>query len=80
MLDQLGHASIKITVDTYYHWLPSQHLGEVAELDEIGKARNHPQPRRKRGYGIHRNPFILLVPRDGIEPPTRGFSVPCSTD
>lgn len=20
------------------------------------------------------------VPRDGIEPPTRGFSVPCSTD
>jgi hypothetical protein len=22
----------------------------------------------------------LLVPRGGIEPPTRGFSVPCSTD
>jgi len=21
-----------------------------------------------------------LVPGDGIEPPTRGFSVPCSTD
>ena len=21
-----------------------------------------------------------LVPQDGIEPPTRGFSVPCSTD
>ncbi len=20
-----------------------------------------------------------LVPRDGVEPPTRGFSVPCST-
>ena len=23
---------------------------------------------------------ILLVPPDGIEPSTRGFSVPCSTD
>ena len=22
----------------------------------------------------------LMVPRGGIEPPTRGFSVPCSTD
>ena len=45
---QLGHASIKITVDTYYHWLPSQHLGEVAELDEIGRARNNPQPSRNQ--------------------------------
>jgi len=24
--------------------------------------------------------LILLVPRDGIEPPTRGFSILCSTD
>ena len=23
---------------------------------------------------------IKMVPRGGIEPPTRGFSVPCSTD
>ncbi len=23
---------------------------------------------------------ILMVPPGGIEPPTRGFSVPCSTD
>jgi len=23
---------------------------------------------------------FLMVPRDGIEPPTRGFSVRCSTD
>ena len=26
------------------------------------------------------NLFEKEVPRDGIEPPTRGFSVPCSTD
>ena len=24
--------------------------------------------------------IIKMVPRGGIEPPTRGFSVPCSTD
>jgi len=24
--------------------------------------------------------LTALMPRDGIEPPTRGFSVPCSTD
>jgi integrase len=41
---QLGHASIKITVDTYYHWIPNQHIGEVTELDEV--ERNNPQPIR----------------------------------
>jgi integrase len=45
---QLGHASIKITVDTYYHWLPRQHTGEISDLDEIGKVRNNPQPRRNQ--------------------------------
>ena len=48
MSRQLGHASIKITVGTYYHWLPSQHIGEVSELDEIGKAGNNPQPIRNQ--------------------------------
>jgi len=43
-----GHASIKINVDTYYHWLPNQHIGEVSELDEIGKASNNPQPIRNQ--------------------------------
>jgi hypothetical protein len=30
---------------------------------------------KNRGYGINRNPLFLLVPRDRIELPTRGFSV-----
>ena len=25
-------------------------------------------------------PFLYMVPRGGIEPPTRGFSILCSTD
>src|SRR5260370_34794698 len=35
---QLGHASIKLTVDTYGKWLP---LGNLAEADKLGEA---PQP------------------------------------
>ena len=38
---------------------------------------------KKRGQRISANPsflLTLLVPRDRIELPTRGFSVPCSTD
>ena len=45
---QLGHASIKITVDTYYHWIPNQASNEVADLDTIGKNRNNPQPIRNQ--------------------------------
>jgi integrase len=45
---QLGHASIKITVDTYYHWIPNQSSDEVEELDNLGKNRNNPQPIRNQ--------------------------------
>ena len=34
----------------------------------------------KKGYDICRNPLILVVAREGFEPPTRGFSVLCSTN
>lgn len=32
---QLGHSSIKITYDTYGHWMPGHFKSEVAELDEL---------------------------------------------
>ncbi|BBO74691.1 hypothetical protein DSCW_21080 [Desulfosarcina widdelii] len=44
----MGHASIKITIDTYYHWLPNQASGEVEQLDQIGKDYDHPQPIRNQ--------------------------------
>lgn len=34
---QLGHSSIKITIDIYYHWVPNESRGEVAELDVLGE-------------------------------------------
>jgi len=30
---QLGHHSIKITIDTYYHWMPGSNKSEVDQLD-----------------------------------------------
>ncbi len=49
------------------------------KTDKQGK-----KPRVQRGSqagGSQRNTLKpLLVARDGIEPPTRGFSVPCSTN
>jgi len=32
---QLGHSSIKITYDTYGHWLPGKFKSEVDELDNL---------------------------------------------
>lgn len=49
---QLGHESIKITVDTYYKWIDGAHSSQVAELDELGKkAPNHTPgaPWKKQG-------------------------------
>jgi integrase len=32
---QLGHHSVKLTLDTYYHWIPGKKKSEVDELDDI---------------------------------------------
>jgi len=33
---QLGHSSVKITLDTYTHWMPGGKKSEVDELDSTG--------------------------------------------
>jgi integrase len=32
---QLGHHSVKLTMDVYYHWLPGQNKSQVDELDSM---------------------------------------------
>ena len=32
---QLGHHSVKLTLDTYYHWIPGKKKSEVDELDDL---------------------------------------------
>ena len=45
MKEQLGHASIKMTVDTYGHLMPSMQRGVVDGLDDIGNvAQTSPGP------------------------------------
>ena len=43
---QLGHSSIKITYDTYGHWLPGHFKSEVDELDILHPSAPplHPNP------------------------------------
>jgi len=31
--NQLGHHSVKLTMDVYYHWIPGKKKSEVDELD-----------------------------------------------
>ena len=33
---QLGHSSVQITTDVYYHWMPGKNKAEVDELDNLG--------------------------------------------
>jgi integrase len=34
--NQLGHHSVKLTMDVYYHWIPGKKKAEVDELDNLG--------------------------------------------
>ena len=55
---QLGHHSIRITVDTYYHWMPGSNSSEVNELD--GKN----PPIRTLSAPSHENPTKKGVAKD----------------
>ena len=62
----LGYSAIGADYEARTRYL---HLGKVA-LYQMSYGRISGNP----------NGFPLLVPPIGIEPMTRGFSVPCSTD
>ncbi len=46
---QLGHHSVKFTLDQYFHWLPGQAKGEVDELDRLQLPATYAQPDEKTG-------------------------------
>jgi integrase len=45
---QMGHSSIKITYDTYGHWIPGKFKFEVDELDQAQPNATYMQPDSKR--------------------------------
>jgi integrase len=49
---QLGHHSVKLTMDVYYHWIPGSKKSEVDGLDDPLLAHPfapYPHPRNKKG-------------------------------
>jgi len=75
----MGHSSIKVTMDTYGHLMresDNEAAEKIADLIFSSKTVAKAKENRRRSLQLPEN----LVARGGIEPPTRGFSVRCSTN
>ena len=74
--ERLGHSKIAVTLDTYSHVLPGLQEAAVRRLEEfldLEQAQTEDVGKMSaEGAGSD-------MPRGGVEPPTRGFSVRCST-
>jgi integrase len=78
--DILGHSDIRMT-QRYAHAKEQGVHQAVARLADRAKKMSQICPeRRKAGRSACFKWLILLMARDGIEPPTHGFSVRCSTN
>ena len=74
--ERLGHSGIAITLDTYSHILPGLQEAAVRRLDEL----LDPKLAQTENVGkMSADGDTEDVPRSGVEPLTRGFSVRCST-
>ena len=49
---QLGHYSVKFTLDQYYHWVPGEAKGEVDGLDNMRPAATYVQPANMKGASL----------------------------
>jgi integrase len=71
---QLGHHSVKLTLDVYSHWMPGKKKSEVDALDDH-TPMHPPAPYTHPGLATNKkwnrqigNPLKLLVVPTGIEP------------
>ncbi len=82
----MGHSTIKVTMHIYGHLMgdgDNEAALRVAELvfgPRAPKSGSKTVARGKTGLRKARQAVDFMVARGGIEPPTRGFSVRCSTD
>ena len=75
--DQLGHHSIKVTVDVYGHLVPCANKAAVDRLDETG--RNPDATGREKGApACAVTPYKDLVELRGLEPLTPRLPALCS--
>ncbi len=78
----LGHADSRMAERVYARLPPDLLRDLLAEFCQPAAANALPEA-GKDEHSWHSAAARLpleMVPRGGIEPPTRGFSVPCSTD
>jgi integrase len=80
--ERLGHATITLTLDTYAHVLPSMQKAASDRLEALvlGSLAHHRHTKIEKRPEDRLQSVESLVARDGVEPPTRGFSVRCSTN
>ncbi len=80
---QLGHANVNITLTTYTHWFEKRATSDLGDRlaalveKETGCVLVASDASAE---GQSAEVVDLMVARSGIEPPTRGFSVRCSTN
>ena len=69
--EQLGHSSIKITVDIYGHLIPGSNRGAVNQLDSPQKSATYTQPAKtERPQPVEIAAFnAYLVPKGRLELP-----------
>ena len=66
--DQLGHHSIKVTVDIYGHLAPEGNKAAVNRLDDPQPSATQAQPKRKGVTRLSANPSNFLASPTGFEP------------
>jgi len=76
----LGHSSIKITYDVYGHLIPNPQDGVADRLADLALSGSKMVATRAGQDEDDLQVLEIMVARGGIEPPTQGFSVLCSTD
>jgi integrase len=75
----MGHSSIKVTFDIYGHLMRDINDGVAARLADLALgSKTVAETEEVAAESLQVPDFV--VARDGIEPPTRGFSVLCSTN
>jgi len=50
--NQLGHHSVKLTLDTYYHWIPGKKKSEVDALDNLHPSAPPLHPPQKKELAV----------------------------
>jgi hypothetical protein len=80
-MEQMGHHSIKVTVDIYGKLVPGANKAAVDRLDAVEAMRMaQPEPRNRESAGPGRRltPRIQMVELRGIEPLTPRLPASCS--